>query len=126
LNEVILVVILLIALCLIIDGILVLLIKVIPMKKPTTLKYERYESGNLPVTPPKYTLPMQYLGYLFMFMACEPILVLLLVLMVNPSTITVLLISIIFLVLVPSLYVSYKYTLELAYAKIKHKYRNNL
>ena len=120
-NEVVLVVILLIALCLIIDGILVLLIKVIPMKKPTPLKYERYESGNLPVTPPKYTLPMQYLGYMFMFMACEPILVLLLVLMVNLSTITMLLTSLIFLVLVPPLYVSYKYSLELAYTKMKRK-----
>lgn len=121
LNEVVLVVILLIALCLIMDGILVLLIKVIPMKKPTHLKYERYESGNLPVAPPKYTLPMQYLGYMFMFMACEPLLVLLLVLMVNPSTTTVLLTLIIFLLLIPPLYASYKYTLDLAYTKIQHK-----
>ena len=120
-NEVVLVVILLIALCLIIDGLLVLLIKVIPMNKPTPLKYERYESGNLPIVPPKYTLPMQYLGYMFMFMACEPILVLLLILMTNPSTITILLTFLIFLLLIPPLYVSYKHTLELAYTKIKHK-----
>ena len=87
--EELLVVLLVILVCLIIDGILVILIRFLPMKRPTPIKVQRYESGLIPTIPPKYTLPMQYFGYAFMFMACEPILVLLLLFMVNPNVVTI-------------------------------------
>jgi NADH-quinone oxidoreductase subunit A len=110
-----LVVLLLIGVSLIIDGILVLLIKIVPMKRHSQLKVERYESGNIPTIPPKRTLSMQYFGYVFMFMACEPILVLLLLFAVSPNGLTIPLVMLAFILLAPALYVSYRYTLDLAY-----------
>jgi len=106
---------LLIIVCLAIDGIMVFLIKFIPMKKPTPIKKERYESGHIPTIPPKYTLPMQYFGYVFMFMACEPILVLLLLFMANPNVFTILLTLLSFILLLPAICVSYRYSLDIAY-----------
>ncbi len=108
-------VILLIAVCLLIDGVMLILIKVVPMKKPTPVKLERYESGHIPTIPPKYTLPMQYFGYVFMFMACEPILVLLLLFVEKPNVFTVGLVTLAFVLLTPAFYVSYKYTQDIAY-----------
>ena len=106
---------LLIIVCLAIDGVMVFLIRFIPMKKPTPVKLERYESGHIPTIPPKYTLPMQYFGYVFMFMACEPILVLLLLFVANPNVFTILLTVLAFILLTPAIYISYKYSLDIAY-----------
>ncbi len=113
--ENVMAVLLLIAVCLAIDGIMVFLIKFIPMKKPTPVKLERYESGHIPTIPPKHTLPMQYFGYVFMFMACEPILVLLLLFVASPNVFTILLTILAFVLLTPAFYVSYRYSLDIAY-----------
>ncbi len=113
--ENVLAVALLIIVCLAIDGIMVLLIKFVPMKKPSPVKVERYESGHIPTIPPKYTLPMQYFGYVFMFMACEPILVLLLLFASNPNVFTIMLTALAFILLAPAIWISYRYTSDLAY-----------
>lgn len=43
-------------------------------RKP--FKYERYEAGNPPKGEPRRAVSMQYFGYLVMFLALEPALVL--------------------------------------------------
>jgi NADH-quinone oxidoreductase subunit A len=113
--ENILVVAILIGVCLLIDVIIVLLANLLPRKNPTFFKIQRFEAGNPPVATPKYILPMQYVGYLFMFMACEPILVLFLVFSANPSQFLMILLLLGFILLLPSIYVSYRYAFEIAY-----------
>jgi NADH:ubiquinone oxidoreductase subunit 3 (subunit A) len=63
---------------------------------------------------PKYTLPMQYSGYMFLFMAVEPIIVLLLLYSAHPSLSFTMLLLLSLLLLIPALYVGYKITLEIA------------
>lgn len=43
-------------------------------RKP--FKYERYEAGNPPKGEPRKAVTMQYFGYLVMFLALEPVIVL--------------------------------------------------
>jgi NADH-quinone oxidoreductase subunit A len=110
-----LVVAVLIGVCLIIDVAIVLLSNLLPRKNPTVVKIQRFEAGNPPIATPKYTLPMQYTGFLFMFLACEPILVLFLVFSANPSPFLLTLFLLGFILLIPAIYVSYKYAFEIAY-----------
>ncbi len=81
--------------------------KVLPKRNPNDLKYQRWESGNISVGYPKYTLPMQYFGFMVLFMAFEPIIVLLLLLSVFPSLNFIKFLVIAFLSLIPALYFSY-------------------
>ena len=88
--------------------------------KPTTIKLMRYEAGNPPLGQFRYVLPMQYFGYLFMFVALEPLIVLLLVLSVASSTITsmtslLILVALCLVVMIPLLYTAYRYSIEIAY-----------
>ncbi|RLI82438.1 MAG: NADH-quinone oxidoreductase subunit A [Archaeoglobales archaeon] len=109
-----LVVILLLALCLIIDGAIVLLAKILPKYNPTFVKMQRFEAGNPPLATPKYVLPMQYAGFLIMFMAIEPILVLLLLFSAYPNVSSIALILLSIILVIPVVYVSYQYALDIA------------
>ncbi|MFQ6054508.1 MAG: NADH-quinone oxidoreductase subunit A [Methanosarcinales archaeon] len=98
----------LVVVCLVIDGAIVLLSKLLPKYNPTPVKLQRFEAGNWPVGVPKSVLPMQYFGFLFMFMACEPIVVLLLLFSANPTDYAIVLLLLSLLILLPAVYVSYK------------------
>lgn len=106
--------ILLLILCLIIDGAIVVLAKVLPKYNPTFVKTQRFEAGNPPLAAPKYVLPMQYAGFLIMFMAVEPVLVLLLLFSAYPTIDAIVLILISIVLLIPVVYVSYQYALDIA------------
>jgi NADH:ubiquinone oxidoreductase subunit 3 (subunit A) len=115
--EAVLVIGVLIAVCVLVDLILLLLVKVLPRYNLTEIKTMRWEAGNPPMKFPKYTLHMQYFGYLFLFMAAEPIIVVLLLFSAHPSVSFTLLLLLSLLLLLPALYVGYKITLEMAEAR---------
>jgi len=68
---------------------------------------------------PKYTLPMQYFGYMFLFMAAEPIVVILLLFSAYPGLGFSVLLLLSLLLLIPALYVGYKIALEMAESKVE-------
>ncbi|HEX59439.1 MAG TPA: NADH-quinone oxidoreductase subunit A [Methanomicrobia archaeon] len=104
----------LIAVCLITDVVLLILIKILPKYHPSELKTGRFEAGNVPLRAPRWVLPMQYFGFMFLFMAAEPILVLLLVLsLLSPEAFLPLLL-ILLILLLPTIYVGYKMAEEIA------------
>lgn len=112
----------LILVCLLVDGILLLLVKVLPRYNLTEIKTMRWEAGNPPMKFPKYTLPMQYFGYMFLFMVAEPIIVILLLFSAYPEYpgfMILLLLSL--LLLLPAVYVGYKITLGMAEARSYEK-----
>ncbi len=109
-----LVVVALIAICLITDVVILILAKVFPRYRLTTLKIQRFEAGNPPLGIPKWILPMQYLGFMLMFMAAEPILVILLLLSAFPGVEVYLITLIAFILLIPAVYVAYRYSEEIA------------
>ncbi len=109
------------AVCVLTDVALLLLVKILPMYYPSDLKVSRWESGNLPIKHPKFTLPMQYFGFMFMFMAAEPIIVLLLLLSAYPSMEFIALMLMVLLLLLPAIYVGYKAAIEMADIGTKHQ-----
>ncbi|MHC1636304.1 MAG: NADH-quinone oxidoreductase subunit A [Candidatus Methanospirareceae archaeon] len=98
----------LIAICLIVDGVLLIIVRILPRYSPTDVKMSRFEAGNIPIRYPKYTLPMQYFGFMFMFMAAEPVVVLLLILSAFPNLNFFIILSLSLLLLLPGIYVGYK------------------
>ncbi len=108
------------AVCVLTDVSLLLLIKILPVYYPSDLKESRWESGNLPIQHPKFTLPMQYFGFMFMFMAAEPVIVLLLLLSAYPSLEFIAVMLVVLLLLLPTIYVGYKAALEVADIGIRH------
>jgi|GEM_PF-280625 len=106
--------------CVIMDLAILVLSKILPIYFPSAVKQSRWEAGNLPIERPKYTLPMQYFGFMFMFMAAEPILVVLLLLSAYPTTDFILLLLLALLLLVPAIWVGYKVALEMAAGGSKH------
>ncbi|MCS7121108.1 MAG: NADH-quinone oxidoreductase subunit A [Archaeoglobaceae archaeon] len=112
--ESILIVLIIIAVTLIIDLVIVVLAKILPKYKPTPVKLSRFEAGNVPVGFQKWKLPMQYIGFMVLFMTLEPVAVLLLLFAALP-TIDVYAITLIALVMfLPVVYVGYDYSLEIA------------
>ncbi|NVM23585.1 MAG: NADH-quinone oxidoreductase subunit A [Desulfobacterales bacterium] len=107
----------LVLICVLVDGILLLLVKVLPRYNLTEIKTMRWEAGNPPMKFPKYTLPMQYFGYMFLFMAAEPIIVILLLFSAHPSLSFTMLLLLSLLLLLPAIYVGYEITLEMAEAR---------
>jgi NADH-quinone oxidoreductase subunit A len=100
-----------------IDLVLLLLVKILPRYNLTEIKTMRWEAGNPPMKFPKYTLPMQYFGYMFLFMAAEPIIVILLLFSAYPSGSFMILLLLSLLLLLPAIYVGYTMTLEMAEAR---------
>ncbi len=111
------------AVCVLTDVALLLLVKILPMYYPSDLKVSRWEAGNIPIRHPKFTLPMQYLGFMFMFMAAEPIIVLLLLLSAYPSMEFIALMLMVLLLLLPAIYVGYKASLDIAGIGAGHQKR---
>lgn len=107
----------LIVVCVLVDLILLLLVKVLPRYNLTEIKTMRWEAGNPPLKFPKYTLPMQYFGYMFLFMAVEPIVVILLLFSAFPSMSFTILLLLALVLILPALYVGYAITLEMAEAR---------
>ncbi|AEA46552.1 NADH-quinone oxidoreductase subunit A [Archaeoglobus veneficus] len=103
----------LIGLCIFIDAVIVLLAKTLTPKKPTPVKTQRFESGNMPIGIPKYVLPMQYVGFLILFLGCEPVVVLLLILAPLRTAIPLILLTL--LMLIPAIAYSYRLACEAAY-----------
>jgi len=113
---------LLFAVCIVMDIALLIISKILPMYYPSEVKQSRWESGNLPLKNQKFVLPMQYFGYMFMFMAAEPILVVLFLFSAYPRApnfIIMLLLSL--LLLVPAVYVGYQVSNEMAMQKYVHR-----
>ena len=105
-----------IGLCIFIDAVIMILAKILtPSNPPSVVKVERFESGNLPFMTPKYSLPMQYTGYLLVFLGVEPIVVLLFIL--APLRIAIPLIGVTFVMLTPAIYAGYRLACEAAYAE---------
>jgi len=107
----------LVLICVLVDVILLLLVRVLPRYNLTEIKTMRWEAGNPPMKFPKYTLPMQYFGFMFLFMAVEPIVVILLLFSAYPSASFMILLLLSLLLLLPALYVGYTITLEIAKSK---------
>jgi len=109
-----LVVAIIIAVALITDIAVLILIRILPRYRPTEVKLQRFEAGNIPIGIPKWTLPMQYLGFVIIFMCFEPIIVLLLLTSAIPLVESYLLTLIALILLLPALYVGFNYSLEVA------------
>lgn len=106
---------LLFAVCIVMDLALLIISKIIPVYYPSDVKMSRWESGNLPIKNPKYTLPLQYFGFMFMFMVAEPVLVVLFLFSAYPKApnfIALLLLSL--LLLIPAIYVGFKVAIGMA------------
>ncbi len=71
---------LIVAVGLAIDLIILTLTKLLPKRVESEVKEMRYEAGNIPVERPKQALPFQYIPYLILFLAVEPIAVIMLLL----------------------------------------------
>ncbi|ADC65852.1 NADH dehydrogenase subunit A [Ferroglobus placidus DSM 10642] len=106
-----------IVLSLIVDVSIYLLSKILPKKKPTPLKYERWESGNISVGFPKYTLPMQYYGFLMLFMAFEPVVVLMLLFAMFPGVTYLEFLIFVLVVMLPAFYFAYKIADEVSHRR---------
>ncbi|ABW01271.1 NADH-quinone oxidoreductase subunit A [Caldivirga maquilingensis] len=65
---------------LVVDRLILLIRRIIKVKVTNPVKVMRFEAGNVPVGPVKSALPMQYVGFLLMFLSVEPITALLLAL----------------------------------------------
>ncbi len=63
-----------------IDVVILILAKILPPNVESEVKEMRYESGNIPIERPKYVLPFQYIPFLILFLALEPIVVIILLL----------------------------------------------
>lgn len=116
-NETAIVVGFVVILCILVDVIIYGLSKILPKRKPTDLKYLRWESGNISVGLPKYVLPFQYFGFMMLFMAFEPIVVLMLLFSLFPDVAFYKFLLIAWIALLPALYFAYK----LAYAAAERR-----
>ncbi|MFN3384334.1 MAG: NADH-quinone oxidoreductase subunit A [Archaeoglobaceae archaeon] len=103
-----------VAVAIITDVAVLILIRVLPRYRPTEMKLQRFEAGNVPIAIPKWTLPMQYLGFVIIFMTFEPVIVLLLLISALPTLESYLITLIAFILLLPTLFVGYRYSLEVA------------
>ena len=119
--EDIIVVAIVVAVCILLDGIILGLAKILPKKNPTDLKYLRYEAGNIPLGVPKWTLPMQYFGFMVMFMALEPVVVLLLIFFSFPSAKSVFLLAVALIMFLPAIYFVYDYAVKVADRRDVHE-----
>lgn len=103
---------------LVIDGVVLLIKKIIKVKLTNPVKIMRFEAGNVPVGPAKSILPIQYIGFLMMFLAVEPIIALLLALSVGFTSFNLgyaLLVMVFLATYSPLIYIAYNDAKYLAY-----------
>ena len=109
----------LVVIALITDAAIMYVARRLAARNPNPSKLQRYEAGNPPVGEARYVFPVQYVGFLLMFLGMEPIIVILLIL----SSAAVMALPIVYIILavlvivLPSIYVGYKYALKMAYPK---------
>ncbi len=65
------------------DGLVLLVRRIIRVRVTSRIKVMRFEAGNVPIGPVKSTLPIQYVGYMLMFLGVEPIVSVLLALSIG-------------------------------------------
>jgi NADH:ubiquinone oxidoreductase subunit 3 (subunit A) len=116
--EAILLIVIIVLICVVTDGLLLVLVKLLPRYDLTEIKTMRWEAGNPPMKNPKYALPMQYFGYMFLFMAAEPIVVILFLLAACPGFNFTVLLLLSLLLLLPAIYVGYKIAGVMSESKI--------
>jgi NADH:ubiquinone oxidoreductase subunit 3 (subunit A) len=116
--EAILLIVVIVLICVVTDGLLLVLVKLLPRYDLTEIKTMRWEAGNPPMKNPKYALPMQYFGYMFLFMAAEPIVVILFLLAACPGFNFTVLLLLSLLLLLPTIYVGYKIAGVMSESKI--------
>ena len=104
----------LIAVCILMDVAILGLAKILPQRNPTPVKIQRFEAGNPPLGVPKFVMPMQYMGFMVMFMALEPILVLFLLISAYPSVEFAYIVLLSIILIIPPVYIAYNYALEIA------------
>ncbi|MET1124886.1 MAG: NADH-quinone oxidoreductase subunit A [Archaeoglobaceae archaeon] len=109
-----LIVIIVIAVALLTDVAVLVLAKILPRYRPTPVKLSRFEAGNPPLGLQKWKLPMQYVGFMMLFMAAEPIVALLILLAAFPSLDVYALTIAALIMFLPVAYVGYNYSLEIA------------
>ncbi|HDM36386.1 MAG TPA: NADH-quinone oxidoreductase subunit A [Candidatus Syntrophoarchaeum butanivorans] len=103
---------LVLALCILTDLAILTLAKLLPRYNRTDRKVSRWEAGNLPVGRAKGLLPMQYLSFMFLFMALEPITVVLFIFAAHPTIGFYILLLISLLLILPTVYIGYKAATE--------------
>lgn len=109
----------LVVIALITDAAIMYVARRIAARNPNPVKLQRYEAGNPPVGEARYVFPIQYVGFLLLFLGIEPVIVVLLILssaavLALPITVMIL---VLLIILIPNIYVGYKYALKLAYPK---------
>jgi NADH-quinone oxidoreductase subunit A len=118
-TDALAIVIVLLVIALITDAAIIYVTRRLAAKNPNAVKLQRYEAGNPPVGEARYIFPIQYVGFLLVFLGMEPIIVILLILssaaVVGMPIVTMILV--ILLIALPSVYVGYKYALKIAYPK---------
>ncbi|MDK2795665.1 MAG: hypothetical protein PWQ22_968 [Archaeoglobaceae archaeon] len=112
--ENLLVLILVVAVALITDVAVLILIKILPKYRMTPVKVQRFEAGNIPIGHPKWVLPMQYLGFVIIFLALEPVFVLILLLSAVPTADVYAFTLIALALFIPALYAGFNYSLDIA------------
>ncbi len=109
----------LVVIALIADASIIYIARRIAARNPNASKLQRYEAGNPPVGEARYVFPIQYVGFLLMFLGMEPIIVILLILSsiaIKALPMTYIILAVLVITL-PSIYVGYKYALKIAYPK---------
>ena len=113
------IVIVLLVLAVITDAAIMYITRKLAARNPNVVKLQRYEAGNPPVGEARYVFPIQYVGFLLVFLGMEPVIVILLILSsaaVVGMPIVIMILAIL-LIALPSVYVGYKYALKMAYPK---------
>jgi len=103
---------------LVVDGLVLLIRRIIKVRLTNPVKVMRFEAGNVPVGPVRSILPMQYVGFLLMFLSVEPVTALLLTLSIGFTGFSLgyVLLFIVFLVTYsPLIYVAYSDVKYMAY-----------
>jgi NADH:ubiquinone oxidoreductase subunit 3 (chain A) len=118
-TDALAIVIVLLVIALITDAAIIYVTRRLAAKNPNAVKLQRYEAGNPPVGEARYIFPIQYVGFLLVFLGMEPVIVILLIL--SSAAVVgmpiVIMILVILLIALPSIYVGYKYALKIAYPK---------
>jgi len=118
-TDALAIVIVLLVIALITDAAIIYVTRRLAAKNPNAVKLQRYEAGNPPVGEARYVFPIQYVGFLLVFLGMEPVIVILLILSsaaVVGMPIVIMILAIL-LIALPSVYVGYKYALKIAYPK---------
>ncbi|AGK61717.1 NADH dehydrogenase subunit A [Archaeoglobus sulfaticallidus PM70-1] len=106
-----------IVISLLVDAAILVLAKILPKYNLTEIKTSRYEAGNIPIREPKKRLPMQYFGYMYMFMALEPVLVIVLLLSIKPTISFFAILGISVILFIPAIYFGYNLANDIAYRR---------